>query len=169
MTEFAHASLTVNDVYEGWLGCANSTHSRCDAAIKMSAHSAFSLLYSHQSLYHSPVSSTPSSRDWSNRNMLLQRQRATLPGQMVWISGYWPRGVHRIQLQSITDKHSPVKKLFPLKWWNENKSRISPTGPSRVAHTLLCLLNPSESTICYYILANKISAVHTLQRGRTFV
>lgn len=79
--------------------------------------------------------------------------------------GISPRGVRRIRLPSITDKYSPVKRLFPLEWWHKNKSLISAAGPGRAAQPLLCLLNPSGSTICLalYLLASKTSLVHSVQ------
>lgn len=39
--------------------------------------------------------------------------------------GTGPRGVRRIQLPSITDKYSPVERLFPFEQWHKNKSLIS--------------------------------------------
>lgn len=99
--------------------------------------------------YTSIHRATPlSPRDWFNHNMLLRRQWATLPAQMVKSVGIGPCGVRRIQLPSITDKYSPVKRLFPFKWWHENKSLISTTGPSRSAQPHLCLLNLSGSSVC---------------------
>lgn len=41
------------------------------------------------------------------------------------------RGVHRIQLPSITHKYSPVKRLLPFKQWHKNKSLIFTSSQAR--------------------------------------
>lgn len=157
--------------------CTNNNHSNNDATIK----NVGTLVHSHSALYSSCT---------VTKNVLhlhLQSYRHPETGSTTicccsdhglhylprWSEsvGISPRGVRRIRLPSITDKYSPVKRLFPLEWWHKNKSLISAAGPGRAAQPLLCLLNPSGSTICLalYLLASKTSLVHNVQWGSTVV
>lgn len=97
----------------------NNNHSHNDATIK-----SIRLVHSHSALYFSctvtkkcatpPSAELPSSGDRFNHNMLLQRPRAALPAQMVWISGHqpsWcaphPTAINHRQIQSSEKVISP--------------------------------------------------------------
>lgn len=154
----------------------NNNHSHNDATIKsirwyiltqrfiFPAQSPKNVLHLHLQSYHHPETGSTTICCCSDHGLhYLPRWSESV--------GISPRGVRRILLPSITDKYSPVKRLFPLEWWHKNKSLISAAGPGRAAQPLLCLLNPSGSTICLalYLLASKTSLVHSVQWGSAVV